>query len=174
MKGESFLLTLAQIGLALAGFAGLISVFRKSGRDWIPQEVAGMKLIFEHTFAEVFFALLPFPLFYIFESEPRAWKLSSLLLACFFAFDFSINAIRLRKLTAKGAPPRRRKAFLYIFMPVTVLSAILQVLNLFVWGSVSNYIWGLLWLLVAPSVQFFHFILSFEQPAESEHGKPEA
>jgi hypothetical protein len=72
-----FLLTAAQIGLALAGFAGLVTVFRKADREWIPQEVAGMKLIFEHTFADVFFSLLPFPIFYMLESESRVWRISS-------------------------------------------------------------------------------------------------
>lgn len=162
MKGESLLLTLAQIGLALAGFAGLVTVFRQAGREWIPQEIAGMKLIFEHTFAEVFFAVVPFPLFYRLGSESTSWKISSFLLACFIVLNVLINARRSRKLIAQGTPPRRKKAFFFIFMPVTALVFILQILNTFIWGGVSNYIWGLLWLLVAPSVQFFHFILSFE------------
>ena len=162
MKGEGLLLTLAQIGLALAGFAGLVTVFRQAGRAWIPQEIAGMKLIFEHTFAEVFFALIPFPFFYLLEAEPHVWKISSLLLACFIVFNVFINVRRSRKLVSQGTPPRRKKAFLYIFLPVTALIFALQILNAIIWAGVANYIWGLLWLLVAPSVQFFHFILSFE------------
>src|SRR5207248_3227751 len=107
-------------------------------------------------------AVLPFPLFYRLGSEATVWKISSFLLACFIVLNIFINVRRSRKLMAQGTPPRRKKAFFLIFMPVTVLIFILQILNTFIWAGVSNYIWGLLWLLVAPSVQFFHFVLSFE------------
>jgi hypothetical protein len=159
MSAESFLLTVAKIALGLGGLAGVVSVFRQSGRDWIPQEVAGMRLIFEHTFAAVFFALIPFPLFYSLDSVSAVWRISSLMLACFLLVEALIQIVRIRRLSARGTPPRRRRALLYQYFPTTALLFFVQILNAWREGTPSSYAWGLLWLLIAPGFQFFYFVL---------------
>lgn len=160
MKGENFLLAVAQISLALGGFTGLINAFRHMGQDWLPQEIAGMKLIFQHCFAGVFFALLPFPLFYMWDLEPMAWQYSSLALAVFLAFQLCINAFTIGKLLGAGTPPRRLKMLLFHFFPFTLGLLTIQVIKLFRWQGPSAYAWGLIWLLNPPAIQFYHFLLS--------------
>jgi hypothetical protein len=159
MKGESFLLTIAQIALALAGFAGIIGAFRQAEREWKPQEIAGLQLMLEHTFAAVLFALLPFPLFFVLSLQIKVWSIASSLLAGFLILEFIIQRRRIILLSVRGAAPRRSSGLKYFFFPPTAIFAVIQVVNAYWWHSLSGYSWGLLWLLVAPSIQFFHFVL---------------
>lgn len=165
MTGENYLLTLAATGMTLGGFTGLINAFRAAGRDWLPQERAAMKLIFQHSLGAVFFGFLPFSIFFTSGREPLAWFISSAFLACFLLFEFVFNMVQVIRMTKAGTPPRRRWYLFLHFFPLTLLAFVLQVLNLCYWWGAWPYFWGVFWLLQPPAVQFYHFISFMKVPA---------
>lgn len=158
LSGESFLLRLSQIGIVFAGFTSLVGAFRQASREWTPTEINGLKLMLEHNLAEVLFALLPFPLFYLFRSEQVVWGIASLFLVFFLAFEWFIQYRR-----AQRVPPRRPPLFWCPFL-TSVLFCLIQLLNVALWRSVSAYALGLLWLLVPPALQFQTFLFFLEGP----------
>lgn len=58
-----YFLTVAGLALALVGFSGVVANFRPGNTaPWSPQDIAGLRFIYEHAFGACFFALLPFPI----------------------------------------------------------------------------------------------------------------
>lgn len=161
MQGEAFLLTVAQIGLALAGITSIIALLRHTGQEWLPQDILGMRTVLELSFATVFFALLPFPLQHTFIHENTVWKIASLILLLFFLSYISIFMYRVSMMKKGGAPPRRPIAII-VSAVITFFFVMIQLFNLLRWNSVASYTWGLLWLLIAPAQQLFFFISYFE------------
>lgn len=153
LTGENFLLYIATGGIALGGFTGLLNAFRKAGRPWTPQEVVGMRLLFQHSLGAAFFGFLPFPLFATLRSEARVWLICSSVLALFLAYQLVYLGLKVRR-----TPPRRPNAVYFHFFPFTFVALCLQVICVWRGGLAWPYFWGLFWLLQPPAVQFYHFI----------------
>ena len=153
MRGESYLVTVAALGIGLGGFIGLINSFRHRNRKWQPEEIAGMKFIFQHSFAAGGCALIPFPLFYGLGSESSVWSLSSGCLAAFLAFVFIYHTWTMMKVK-----PRRKWMLAIFFLPGTLAFFALQICNIIFWHTITAYSCGLLWLLAQPAIQFYHFL----------------
>ncbi len=167
MQGESFLVALAQIALGLAGFAGLISLFRRASGDWVPQDFYGIRLIVEFAFATVYLALLPIALFYGIGPGPAIWKISSLLLSGFIGFYLWLLYRRVERMRQKGQPPRHPIVTLLVALFMTgVLVA--EVMNAIRWGQLNWYSGGLLCLLIPPSVQFIVLITHVSEDSDSK------
>jgi hypothetical protein len=162
MEGESFLLTVAQLGFALAGFAALLSVFRRTETRWSFSELAGQSLIIESSLSAALFALLPFPLFYV--VGETVWQLCSALLVIFFVLWGSFDYRR------TGQASRRDQLFINRLSPSSLLYllaligvALLQLANVLDGGTVPSYMAGLLWLLIAAGSQFMIFIYNYSR-----------
>jgi hypothetical protein len=60
---ETVLNTLAEVAITLAGFSGVVVVFRLRGaQSWSPAELRFLWLFIGDSFLVLFFSLLPFPL----------------------------------------------------------------------------------------------------------------
>ncbi|MDP2705517.1 MAG: hypothetical protein Q8O71_03970 [bacterium] len=154
MKEEGFLLTLAQVGIAFAGFSGLITVFRKSEKPWTLIEIAAVKLILQHTLGLFCFSLLPVFIFYWHGSEKQIWRISSIALAGFFWVVFVYNWQQLRRLTKDGHVPAHPKMLKRIFFPKTAAAGILQIFNIF-FDQFLLYSIGLACLIFSAVIQFW-------------------
>ena len=78
MQGADFLLTIAEISLALVGFSAVIVAFRQAGgRTWSQFERLLIRGMIELGFAALFFALVPHILVYLHFPDPWVWGLSS-------------------------------------------------------------------------------------------------
>jgi hypothetical protein len=160
LNGEGFLLALARIALTFVGFAAVVSLLRHRGREWLPQEVRGLKLMFEFDLAATLFALLPFPLVYALgsEREPLVWRIATSLLACYMttALWRHYRAHRL------GNPrPRHPAIFRWMFTFPMILLVSLESVSAIVRPGLAAYSWGLYWLLIPPIIQFSIFIAHF-------------
>ena len=143
MIGESFLLGVAQIGMVLAGFGGVVAVFRHTHQHWLSREIMAVRFMFEHSFAVVFFSLVPFLFLYASIADVFIWKLVSFFLALFLVFEIWITSFRLKQVTSRY--PRLLK---YTFFLPSLFFFEVEILNSILWGSLSIYALGLLWLLV--------------------------
>ena len=87
MAGQPFFLTVAGIGLSLAGFAGLLASFRQPGGSWSRVDLWRLKRIVNRSFAVLALALVPIPVFAIVADEALTVRMVSVLLAALVLLD---------------------------------------------------------------------------------------
>jgi len=76
MAGEAFLVGAAQIGIVLAGFAGLAATFQDRERWNRAEWVYGQTLVVA-SLAVMFFALLPFIPFFLWHDQQLSLRIPS-------------------------------------------------------------------------------------------------
>lgn len=155
MTGADPLLTIAEVAVAFAGFASVVTVFRRreDGR-WSGADAQRFQLMIGGSLSVVFFALLPFA-FDFFGARPTTiWTASSALLAVYMSATLAFYAWRgFRILGAEGLSPR-------VYWPTVIGAAAataLQLLNVAGLGfahEIGPYYLGLLYLLIVAGVSF--------------------
>src|SRR5687768_14136854 len=82
---ETILNTLAEVAITLAGFSGVVVVFRLHGAYlWSPTELRVLWLLIGDSFLVIFFSLLPFPLAIANWSDDALWSSCNALLGSWF------------------------------------------------------------------------------------------
>lgn len=158
MVDELFLLDLARMGLELAGFVGLVAAIHRPSAGWLPQEVAGAKLILEFAIGASFFAVLPMPILQTISSVSLAWRICSWLLSAFLALQLWIQSRRIIALFSSGHPPRARWFVVVALFPGTLAALVVVAVNAVAWAAQAPYDWALVWLLAAPGMELFVFV----------------
>jgi hypothetical protein len=124
VEHDDILLTIAEIAIALAGFASLISVIGRRSSD--TARATGslrLRLMLEVSFRNAAFALLPLPFVQIAPSDPMLWRIFSGL---YLVVTTIHVAIRLR-----DADTESLLAFpSLILFGITVLASVANVLGL--------------------------------------------
>ena len=158
------LYTLAGVASALAGFSGVVVVFRQQGvRDWTPPELRYLWFLIGDSFLVVLFSLIPVPMHLAGWSEDLIWALCCALLGTWFV---AANII------AISGEVRDRKTGQYVPIPLvsptlialTVVGAIVAValwlaaFDLLVPRGEAIYIVGLIVLLAFAGLEFMFFI----------------
>jgi hypothetical protein len=161
MEGEAFFLTLAQIGLGLAGVTTLVAILREGNQKLVPQDIFGMKTILEICFMDVFLSLIPFVIAHVLNPS-ILWKVASTVLLLAVSAYSLVTTHRVQQMKTQGFPPRS-SWIVNGCLWTSVLCAILQLINIFYYNSLGIYSLGLLWLLTIPIIQFL-FFLSLLQP----------
>ena len=87
MRDAFFFLSLAGLGLSVAGFAGLVSAFRRRDEGWTRTELWRLRTIARLSFTLVFLGLLPFPFFAVSGDEALVIRLMSALLVLLYVGD---------------------------------------------------------------------------------------
>lgn len=155
MTGESALLTTAEVAVAFAGFASVVTVFRRrEAGGWDPQDAIRFQLMITTSLSVVLFALLPFPIRFFGASEPTVWSASSSLLAVYVLVASGLVVRRTLALTAA----RALNPFIsWAFVTGGVIATALQLLNavgVLFERELGPYFLGLLYLLVLSGVSF--------------------
>ena len=161
---ESVLYTLAEVGVTLAGFSGLVVVFRLRGTEaWTPTELRIFWLLLGDSFLVTIFALLPVPLALAGWSPEAVWGLCNALLGSVF--------IVIDVLVLQG-DRRDRAAGQLVTVPVItpllyVMSVAGFVMGLALWLSAFDlvvqrgqamYVLGLIFGVAFAAVEFLFFI----------------
>jgi len=153
-------LAVARIALTFVTFASIVSLLRHAPGQWLYVEVMGLKLMFEFDLAATFFALIPFPVLYTvgLRHQEVIWRICILLLLAYLTYAFQYHFRTHKKAASK---PRHTGVFLWLFTIPMALIIPLEIAG-FIWRpSLAFYLWGLLWLLIPPVVQFSLFIRHF-------------
>jgi hypothetical protein len=109
MESEGFLVAIAQIGVALAGFSGLVVATRDaSPTGWSKRDMWSLGWMFGASVGSLFLALLPVLLFFLRFPTEVVWMLASLLMAAFMVVCALTMALFCRRLSRLGEPPRVR------------------------------------------------------------------
>lgn len=118
-----FMLQLSQLGLGLAGFAGVLSVFRADDENWLPQELEGLRLILECCAVVVVGGLFVVLVQLVF----RSWiSIGSALIGLFLCAEVILRLKRMNR-----APPRFPVLFWGVYIVPLGLLGIFSIANVF-------------------------------------------
>ena len=163
MNGVEILTTIAQLGIAVAGFSGIAIVFNRQPGGLCGFEAFRVSLLFANSFAAVFLSLIPFGFFYFGWSEELIWRTAS---GVCFAFEVAFMATHVPWVFQFLHVHRELFNFkLLTFVAFGhLINAVAQLLNTLgmTEARLSIFIFGLLWLLFHGAFQFGRIL--FVQP----------
>jgi hypothetical protein len=140
LEHRDTLLTIAEIAVALAGFASLVSVIGGRQND-TSRVFASLRLrtMLEVAFRNTFFALLPLPFLQLAPSDPILWRISSgLYIATTIGYFF------LRRRENESTRERWLSLSTRILFSITILAGLANVLGLGGANAFSLYLANLL------------------------------
>jgi hypothetical protein len=161
---ESVLYTLAEVAATLAGFSGLVVVFRLRGiESWTPTELRVFWLLPGDSFLAVIFAFLPIPMALANWPSDAIWGLCNALLgSCFILIDL---------LVLRGERQDRAAKQLVTVPVITPLLYVMSmtgfVMALALWLSAADlvvqrgqavYVLGLILMIAFAAMEFLFFI----------------
>ena len=170
MDPQELLTTIAEIGIALAGFSGLVVVLRKSDGPLNAIEKYRMSVLLATAFGAMFLALLPGILQRLGLSGDDLWMVSSGFLVAFsfiFVLTWVLSSRRFFRL-AREIFNVAAFAAMAIGHLVNMLLQIAVVLGFWSEQSAGVYLLGLAWLLAHASQQFVRML--FIQPSSTTNG----
>lgn len=151
MEHRDTLLTIAEIAVALAGFASIVSVVAQRADE--SSRIADshrLRLMLEVALRNAGFAVLPLPLLPMASSDPTAWRFASGL---YLAVALVHGLIRLKAQRAIG--PRWFTNSAQLFLAATAVASLANVLGL---GGVNAFSLYLASLLCGLSVSGLAFL----------------
>ena len=151
MEYRDTLLTIAEIAVALAGFASIVTVVahRADNRSRIA-DVARLRLMLEVALRNAGFAVLPLPFLQLAPSDPAVWRISSGL---YLVAALVHGVIRLR--SQGDLSPRWFTISVQVLLAMTAIASLANVLGL---GGASAFSLYLASLLIGLSVAGLAFL----------------
>lgn len=157
MEAEGALLTIAEISVALAGFASIVVAIRGANPSaWSSQDRFGLGNVFAASVAALLGSLLPFPLHYLTQSADTLWLLSNAAFGAMVLAYLTFLMIR-----QWGAPPRVPSLF-WSFVGFGYLLGIALMLagfGILLPSGPAVLLVGLIWALMAAFAQLATFLL---------------
>jgi hypothetical protein len=155
MNGTEFFKIIVPTAMGFIGLTALLGIFRR-GKSLDAAERAGLWLSLELGLMTTIFALLPFPLFYSFDtataSELFVWRLGSLLLVVYLTLHLFVVNDNRRRFRAQYPEMMR------LLLVLSGIFLTMEFVNAIWWGSMAGYTWGVLWLLALSGIQLIAFV----------------
>ena len=171
MPDADVLLTIAEVAVAFAGFAGLVSILgRRSSRDPSVVQAARLRALIVSGLLVVAFAFVPFVPYRVGLSDLVVWRISSGLFALATAGVAWVAWDNARRVRAVGPSPRGFfSRGLVIASDLAVAGALLvaNAFGAFPDHAAAVYIASLLLLLFLAGFMFANLLLSFLASPES-------
>lgn len=154
MDGSDYLLTTAEVAVALAGFSALIIVLRQSDSREIPAGLIAN--LIERSLVAAVLSLLPVLLAGLELSEARLWFTSSGLLGIYIvSLAWRGVTIRRREPGASELISGPGFAFFFVLGLFVMVLQFANALGVGVQQSVWWYLVGLTWLIASAGIMFF-------------------
>jgi hypothetical protein len=161
MEPGEALSTAAQIAVALAGFAGVVVVFRReSVHDWSPIDKFRLRLLLVNSILPLAFCLIGLLLLAVGPAPRNIWQwCSGLAFVIFVIFATSTmkSFLHLDLQSLQRAPVTR--FVFYLFGILGVASTLLQLWNAVWLGAFWPFFTGIVFQLIAAMFQFARMIL---------------
>ena len=170
MESEGFLLAIAQIAVALAGFSGLVVATRGgSATGWSTRDTWSLAWMFGASFGALFLALLPSLLFFLRLRSEVVCTVANLSMTAFMvAFSLGM-ALSSRRLSRLGERPRVR----YFSTGATLLLlgcgslAAFAALGAFGRAAAGVFVLGLMACLLVSALALVVFLMIFARSAKA-------
>lgn len=168
MENEGLLIGIAEVSIALTGFAGVVVVLgRRASGPWPLAEQFQLRSLVENGLLVVLAALLPFAVSQHTEEPSVIWRVSSGIFGAVAGFHaFVIQACRQRQLrrgSEQSSGPLIPTALVAVLVPVSVVvhgALVLNAAGVMFDGSFTPYLYGLLWDL-SMGAMFFARLIRF-------------
>lgn len=166
MDFQESLATIAQIGIALAGFSGLVVVLRKNAGPLNAIEKYRLSVLLATAFGAMFLALLPDTLHHLGYQGDVLWRISSAFLFLFSAIFLVAWLLTSRRFFRVAREIFNVRAFSLMSVGhfINLMLQSLVAFDLWGGGKPGIYLLGLAWLLAHASQQFVRML--FIQPKE--------
>lgn len=150
MDVSETLVGIAQLGIALAGFAG-VALALSSPANWTPGDRYRIWLLLSLSLPQIPFALLPVVLLHALPE--LAWRVASAPLVAYWLIFFGLIRRRLRRYREhEEFPIMSRRSWGLVVTPVSLAVSVLLCLNVASWPFESGpaayllaLVWGLSW-----------------------------
>ena len=170
MESQGFLVAIAQIAVALAGFSGLVVATRDaSPKGWSPRDLWSLAWMFGASIGSLFLALLPSLLFFLRLRTEVVWMLASFLMAAFLVVFALTMALFSRRLSRLGERPRVRyfSTFATLLLFGCGCLAGFGALGRFGQAAVGVFVLGLIACLFVSALALVVFLMIFARTAEA-------
>jgi len=167
VRPEEFLVLVAPLGVAIAGFSGLVSAFHPQ-RAWSSAEFVRLQSLVIASLAVTFFALVPVVVLFATADQAEVWRIGSAAQLLYLA------QIRIRRLRALHRAGQSWQALApwyvdVLFYPLLVI----DLLNVVLWGTFVPYAAGVVFQLWISSAFFYGFVLDLRKRASAEGRAPD-
>jgi hypothetical protein len=161
MQHEDILLTLAEVATAFAGFASLISVFRKRGESTIRLDAFRFRGVLENCLLVLAFSLLPLIVNSYGLREGVSWQISSIALLTVYGFTYIVSVRRLLQLLGSSWIRDWPVSFSIAFVLglIFISATFLNVFSLTPQSAPALYLTALCCPLLVAGMLFMHFVL---------------
>jgi hypothetical protein len=159
------LLTIAEVSVAFAGFASLVTVVARRDVDsWHEGNLMRFKLMIYMSLASVLFALLPFAFLYFGVAEIQVWRFSGGLVALFLGCYLAVTIPTFIQLAARG---ELNGYVAWVLTSLGIFTVILQGLGFFyvIEPSIGTYFIGTGYFLFLSAVSFARLVGASIPPA---------
>src|SRR3982751_6464858 len=151
----------AQIAVALAGFAGMVVVFRREGvHEWPDIDKFRLRLLLGNSILPLGLSMFGLLLLTVEPMPPGIWKwCSCITLVSTLLFVTAVTRIY-RHLNIKDVQSQRyTRLVYYVFGAFGVLATVLQLLNVALLGVFWPFFAGIVYQLITAMAQFARMIL---------------
>lgn len=177
MQGSDVLLTMAEVGVTVAGFSGLVVAFgRRSGEDIPPIQVFRLLTLAESTAWVLLLALLPFLLHHLSVAPETIWRALGGFMAVGYLFNVALSARRAARLSEddKRQVSRVSTAFTYAISGLAVIALALAAAGAFPERELGVYLVGLTGILSVAVIMFLRIISAAKMGRRAEEEPAEA
>jgi hypothetical protein len=151
----------AQIAVALAGFAGVVVVFRReSVHEWSPVDKVRLRLLLTNSILPLGFCMMGLLLLTIKPMPSGIWRWCSGVAFVVFVVFVTTSGKTFRRLDLREVKRERGTRFILLFFGALGMAAmLLQAYNVALLGAFWPFFAGIVYQLVAAMVQFARMIL---------------
>jgi hypothetical protein len=152
MNGAEILTTIAQLGVAVAGFSGIAIVFNRQPGGLTGFEAFRVSLLFANSFTAVFLALIPFAFFYLGWRQDMIWRAASGICVVFEVGFIATHAPWAWRFLRVRREPFNLKLLTFVACG-HLINAIAQLFNafgmtegrlsIFIFGALATFSWRL-------------------------------
>ena len=162
LPASDVLIVVAEISVALAGFSGIIAVFRQRGiSSWPPHIAYRFMFMCHNAFTAMAFALLPFFLYYTSLFSETTWEISSALFAVTVIFLMWQTYFRAKEM-AVASRAQLSSGWMLTYQSGSFLIALIlaaNALSLLGAAGPAAYLAGLGWLLFLAASLFMRLLI---------------
>ena len=160
MEAEGLLLTIAEVSVAFAGFAGIVAIIGRRGTgEWHAGDLLRFWQMIEVSMLGVIFSLLPFVFYHAGITASQTWAASSAMLAAASGIQMLRAAVRTVK--AAGTDGTLSLAFSAGFVLIGLIVIAILVANavgFLFHQTVAPYVVGIFWNLCLACVLFWRLL----------------
>jgi hypothetical protein len=159
MDQSDVLLTLAEVSVAFAGFAGVVAVFgRRDPSTWSYANRNRFRLLIEMSLCAVFFCILPFCLSALHLPAQMVWRLASAFVATYLLVAVLVYMIGLRAVASSDRAEISRSVTA-LFFALDILAIAVNLYNVATLGEVGPFLLALLILVTKTGFLFARMML---------------